>query len=190
MRDEALVAIAAVADRYNWGISVKRSSVELTSEERDQLWRIDAPWTDGTTVAVAMRAENWMLTKPSVRVELVDGHLQVVEGCRRFEVTFKDHWHGDKPCEGHGTLGIPDPFPFDRFVASVMTGGLKPVYIDGLIDPEDSPERRWGGWLWLLSNQADALIEWQDSVQPSLDADVSAAQPTFDLTLTHDSSRA
>ncbi len=162
MRDEALVEIAHVANTRGWGFTAGRSSVEIASDEAEQLWRIDAPWTPGATVSVAVRHEHWMLTAPTVRVEQVDGALMVVEGCRRFSVTTCEAgWHGGKACNGHPVVVHPDPFPFERFVASVVTGRIECAYLDNVIDPQDSPERRWGGWLWMPQEDVAVLAEWQ-----------------------------
>ena len=169
MRDEALVAIAHVANEHGWEFAARRSSVELRSPDAAQLWRIDAPWTEGSTVAVAMRQESWLLAVPSVRVELVGERLMVVEGCRRFSVSgCETGWHGDKPCNGHAIVALPDPFSFERFVQAVMAGRIECAYIDGLIDPVESPEQRWGGWTWMPHEDVAVLRDWQGDVMPAV----------------------
>ncbi len=162
LRDEALVEMSRLADQLGWKISAKRSDVELRTPHGDQLWRIDALWKPGATVSVAVRSEGWLLSVPSVRVETVDGTLKVVEGCRRFSTPVcEEGSHAGRPCMGHLTLGIPDPFPFEKFVAAVAAGSLECVYLDNVIDPPGSPEQRWGGYLWLRSDDAERLEEWQ-----------------------------
>jgi hypothetical protein len=175
MRDEALVAIAHVADTHGWEFAARRSSVELRSPDATQLWRIDAPWTPDTTVSVAVRPEAWLLAAPSVRVELVGERLMVVEGCRRFSVAgCEAGWHNDKPCNGHAYVSMPDPFSFERFIQAVMAGRIECAYIDGLIDPVESPEQRWGGWMWMPSEDADLLRDWQGDTAPAVAAPVVA----------------
>lgn len=166
-REVVAAGVEDVARRLQWDTLVEGASVSVRTDAGWQLWRADAGWIPGTTCAVAVRAESWVLQVPSVRVEIVEGLALVLEGCRRFSVEkCADEWHplANTACPGHPRLAAPDPFPFERFVRSVLSGRVVCGYLDGLLDPEDAPERRWGGFVWLPREDAEQLEAWQGSI--------------------------
>jgi hypothetical protein len=170
-RDVIVASVADVADRFSWESRGGDADLHVHTAAGWQLWRLDAPWVKGSTCAVAVRAEPWVLQVPSVRVEVVEGMPLVLEGCRRFTVAMcDDEWHPvtNTQCPGHVTVQAPDPFPFERFAQAVLSGRVVCEYLDGLIDPDDAVERRWGGFVWLPEEDAQRLREFQGGLRHPL----------------------